>query len=138
MRTIRIAGKKGERGSYIVEFGLSFVLFFGLILGILDVSRGIYAYSFLAGAAKEGSRYAMIHGSSSGSPASISDVQGAVQKWLIGMVDPASATITPTWSPNNHPGSFVSVQVQYTYTPISSWLVGNWTLQSNSQAMVVQ
>jgi len=139
MRTIRIAGKKGQRGSYIVEFGLSFVLFFGLILGILDVSRGIYAYSFLAGAAKEGSRYAMIHSSSSGSKASSSDVQGVVQKWLIGMVDPASATVTTTWNPvSENPGSIVSVQVQYTYTPISSWLVGNWTLQSNSQAMVVQ
>jgi len=81
----------------------------------------------------------MIHGSSSGSPASISDVQGAVQKWLIGMVDPASATVTTTWNPvSENPGSIVSVQVQYTYTPISSWLVGNWTLQSNSQAMVVQ
>jgi Flp pilus assembly protein TadG len=139
MNTARIGGKKGEQGSYIVEFGLSFVLFFGMILGILDVSRGIYAYSFLAGAAKEGSRYAMIHGSSSGSKASSSDVQGIVQKWLIGMVNPASATVTTTWSPvSENPGSLVSVKVQYTYTPITSWLVGNWTLQSNSQAMVVQ
>jgi Flp pilus assembly protein TadG len=139
MRTTRIVGKKGERGSYAIEFGLSFVLFFGVIVGILDVARGIYAYSFLAGAAKEGTRYAMIHGSSSGSKASSSDVQGVVQKWLIGMVDPGSATVTTTWNPTNeNPGSLVTVKVQYTYSPITNWLVGNWTLQSNSQAMVVQ
>ena len=139
MSGTKIAGKKGERGSYIIEFGLSFALFFGIILGILDVSRGIYAYSFLAGAAKEGSRYAMIHGSSSGSKASSSDVQGVVQKYLIGMVDPGSATVTTTWNPTSeNPGSIVTVKVQYTYAPITSWLVGNWTLQSNSQVMVMQ
>jgi Flp pilus assembly protein TadG len=114
-------------------------MFFGMILGILDVSRGIYAYSFLAGAAKEGSRYAMIHGSSSGSKASSSDVETVVKRWLIGMVDPASATVTTTWNPvSENPGSLVTVQVQYTYTPITTWLVGNWTLKSNSQAMVMQ
>src|SRR5438046_8895097 len=120
MSTTRIGGKKGERGNYIIEFGLSFVLFIGVIVGILDVSRGIYAYSFLAGAAKEGSRYAMIHGSSSGSQASSTDVQGVVRKWLIGMVDPASAAVTTTWNPASaNPGSLVTVKVQYTYTPIT-------------------
>ena len=81
----------------------------------------------------------MIHGSSSGSKASSSDVQGVVQKWLIGMVGPTSATVTTTWSPTSeNPGSLVTVKVQYTYTPMTNWLVGNWTLQSNSQAMVIQ
>ena len=56
MSTTNLGSKKGERGSYAIEFGLSLVLFVGMLVGILDVSRGIYAYSFLAGAAKEGSR----------------------------------------------------------------------------------
>ena len=139
MSETKIVVKKSERGNYIVEFGLSFVLFFVILLGILDVSRGIYAFSFLTGAAKEGSRFAMTHGSSSGSKASSSDVQGVVQKWLIGMVDPGSATVTTTWSPvSENPGSLVTVKVQYTYAPITSFLVGNWTLQSTSQTMVIQ
>jgi Flp pilus assembly protein TadG len=134
-----VSKKKGERGNYAIEFGLCFVLFFSVLLGILDVTRGIYAYSFLAGAAKEGSRYAMVHGSSTGSKASSSDVQGVVQKWLIGMVDPTSATVTTSWNPpSGNPGSLVTVNVQYTYTPITSFLVGAWTLKSTSQTMVIQ
>ena len=139
MSGTKIGSKKGERGNYIIEFGLCFVLFFCILLGILDVARGIYAYNFLAGAAKEGSRYAMVHGSSSGSKASSTDVQNTVQKWLIGMVDPASATVTTTWNPvSENPGSLVTVNVQYTFTPITSFLVGNWTLRSTSQTMVIQ
>jgi Flp pilus assembly protein TadG len=135
----KIGSKKSERGSYIIEFGLSFVVFLTMVLGILDVSRGIYAYSFLAGAAKEGTRFAMVHGSSSGSKASSTDVQNAVQKWMIGLVNPASSTVTTTWNPvSENPGSLVTVNVQYTYTPISNFLVGNWTLRSTSQTMVLQ
>ncbi len=139
MSRTKIGSKKGERGNYMIEFGLSFVLFFSMILGIQDVSRGIYAYNFLAGAAKEGTRYAMVHGNSSGSKASSTDVQNAVQKWMIGLVNPGSSTVTTTWNPvSENPGSIVTVNVQYTFTPISNFLVGNWTLQSTSQTMVLQ
>jgi len=110
-----------------------------VLLGILDVGRGIYTYSFLAGAAKEGTRYAIVHGNSSGSKATAADVQSAAQKWLAGVVDPTSATVTTTWSPTNeNPGSLVTVHVQYTFTPITNFLVGAWTLQSNSKAMVIE
>jgi Flp pilus assembly protein TadG len=138
MSKTKIVVRQGERGNYMIEFGLSIVLFFGIVLGILDVSRGIYAYNFLAGAAKEGSRYAMIHGSSSGSKASSTDIQNVVQKWLIGMAD-SSATVTTTWSPaTENPGSQVTVKVQYTFTPMSNFLVGSWNLQSTSQTTVIQ
>jgi len=138
MSKTKIVAKPGERGNYMIEFGLSIVLFFGIVLGILDVSRGIYAYNFLAGAAKEGARYAMIHGSSSGAKASATDIQNVVQNWLIGMAD-SSATVTTTWSPaTENPGSQVTVKVQYTFTPMSNFLVGSWNLQSTSQTTVIQ
>ena len=131
--------RQGERGNTMIEFGLSFVLFFCIILGVLDVARGIYTYSFLEGAAKEGSRYAMVHGSSSGSQATSSSVQTVVQQWLTGVVNPTSATVTTTWTPaNENPGSLVNVKVQYTFTPITNFLVGNWALQSTSQTTVLQ
>lgn len=131
MRPIDIAVKKRQRGNYIIEFGISFMVFFVILLGILDVARGIYTYSFLAGAAKEMTRYAMVHGSSSGSKAAASDVKTVVQNWLIGVVTPTSATVTTTWSPTSeNPGSVVTVAVQYTYTPITNFLVGNWSLQT--------
>jgi Flp pilus assembly protein TadG len=139
MRHAEIGEKQSERGNTLIEFGLCFVLFFCAILGILDVARGIYTYSFLEGAAKEGGRYAMVHGSSSGSQATSSAVQGVVQGWLAGVVNPSNATVTTTWSPTNeNPGSVVTVKVQYTFTPITNFLVGNWTLQTTSQTTVLQ
>lgn len=139
MRPAKVGEKQSERGNTLIEFGLCFVLFFCVILGILDVARGIYTYSFLEGAAKEGSRYAMVHGSSSGSQATSSTIQGVVQGWLAGVVTPSNATVTTTWSPTNeNPGSVVTVKVQYTFTPITNFLVGNWTLQTTSQTTVLQ
>jgi hypothetical protein len=44
-----------------------------------------------------------------------------------------TATVTTTWTPDNKPGSLVQVQVQCNYAPISSLLVGNWTLKSSSK-----
>jgi Flp pilus assembly protein TadG len=134
----RPRSKKAEQGSYLIESGLCFVTFFVILLGILDVGRGIYSYNFISAAAKEGTRYAMVHGNSSGSIASASDVQNVVRGWLIGVLGADSATVTTTWTPDNKPGSLVQVQVQCAYTPISSLLVGNWTLKSSSKRMIVQ
>ena len=139
MSGTKIVSKQGERGNYIIEFGLAFVLFFCILLGILDVARGVYTYSFMEGAAKEGSRYAMVHGSSSGSQATSANVQSVVQQWMTGVVNPTAATVTTTWNPTTEgPGSVVSVKVQYTFTPITNFLVGNWALQTTSQTTVVQ
>jgi Flp pilus assembly protein TadG len=49
----RIRRSKGERGSYIIESGLCFVLFFIILLGVLDVGRGIYSYNFVSASSKE-------------------------------------------------------------------------------------
>src|SRR2546425_957091 len=134
----RPRSKKGERGNYIIESGICFVVFFIILLGILDVGRGIYSYNFMSAAAKEGTRYAMVHGNSSGSIASASDIQNVVRSWLIGVVGADSATVTTTWTPDNKPGGLVQVQVQCAFAPISSLLVGNWTLKSSSKRMIVQ
>jgi hypothetical protein len=37
-------------------------LFLILVLGIVDFARGIFTYSVLSNAAREGARYAMVHG----------------------------------------------------------------------------
>src|SRR5437762_8036228 len=135
---MRINMKNRERGNYLIESGLCFVVFFTILLGILDVGRGIYSYNFIASASKEGARYAMVHGNSSGQIATASDIQTQARSWLPGVVGGDSATVNTTWSPDNKPGSTVTVQVQCTYTPISSLLVGSWTIQSTSKRLIVQ
>lgn len=56
----------GERGSALVEFALICILFFTMILGIIDFSRALYAYSFVSNAAREATRFAVVNGSTCG------------------------------------------------------------------------
>ena len=50
--------KRGRRGSYFVEFALSFWPLFVLMLGIVDFSLPIYLRSAFTSATREGVRYA--------------------------------------------------------------------------------
>jgi Flp pilus assembly protein TadG len=50
----------------MVEFMLSTIFLVFLIVSVLEVAAFIYTYSVLANAAKEGVRYAVVHGTNSG------------------------------------------------------------------------
>jgi Flp pilus assembly protein TadG len=62
-----VAGLRGEEGSSAVEFTLTFMVFFTLVLGIMEVCMMCYTYAVLEDAAREGVRYAIVHGSDSSS-----------------------------------------------------------------------
>ena len=109
-----------------------------ILMGVVDFARLIYAYDTVSEAVRAGARYAMVHGNSSGQIATASDIQTQARLWLPGVVGGDSATVNTTWSPDNKPGSTVTVQVQCTYAPISSLLDGSWTIQSTSKRLIVQ
>lgn len=111
-----------ERGSALVEFAAVFTVLFMFLFAIMDLSRALYSYHFVADAAREGTRYAMVRGSTCKSwttacPAASSDVQTYLKNVPAG-INPKSVTVTTTWTPNNSPGSVVQVQVQYSFQPI--------------------
>ncbi|MGH2472356.1 MAG: TadE/TadG family type IV pilus assembly protein [Candidatus Limnocylindria bacterium] len=57
-----------ERGQSLVEFALLLPLMLLIITGLFDVARAVWQTNTLAYAAREGTRYAIVHGST-GSPA---------------------------------------------------------------------
>jgi hypothetical protein len=57
-----------ERGQSLVEFALLLPLMLLIITGLIDVARAVWEENTLAYAAREGTRYAIVHGSA-GSPA---------------------------------------------------------------------
>src|SRR5207244_12830879 len=59
---------KHETGQAQVEFALTIVFLMLLVVGFIELVMMIYAYNVLADAAKEGVRYAVVHGSSNGTP----------------------------------------------------------------------
>src|SRR3989475_11133089 len=63
-----VRARQGERGQALVEFALLLPLMLLIITGLFDVARAVWQENTLAYAPREGTRYAIVHGSA-GSPA---------------------------------------------------------------------
>ena len=130
--------KHSERGAAILEFGLAFLIFFSALYGIMEFGRVVASYNIISGAAREGARYAMVHGSASGSVATASDIQSVVRNWAIGL-DRSSVVVTTTWTPGNAPGNNVKVKASYVVTPFTGLILKDGlTVQSSSQMAISQ
>lgn len=58
-----MTAKRGQTGQSLVEFVLVIPLLLIFSLAIIDFGRGIFIYSVISNAAREGARYAIVHGS---------------------------------------------------------------------------
>jgi len=126
-----------RRGSVIVESAFCLLTFLIVIFAIMDFGRAVAAYNILSGAAREGTRYAVVHGKYSGAVATSSDVSNAVKKWALGL-NSQSLTTTTTWLPDNKPGSAVKVQVTYSFKPITPAMPQTaFTLKATSQMVIL-
>ena len=71
MSTLRhfFSDSEGQRGQSMVEFALVLPVVLLIITGVFDVARAVWQENTLAYAAREGTRYAIVHGSGYCSPA---------------------------------------------------------------------
>jgi Flp pilus assembly protein TadG len=130
--------RQTQRGSELVETALVTIPFFALILGIITAGYLVFTYGTVAFAAQQGARWASVRGASSGSPATAATVQTYVEGQAVGLSSNSLAVQT-TWSPNNQPGSTVTVQVTYTATPLASFNFPNsLSLSSSSSTTISQ
>ena len=123
--------KSVAAGTTIVEFAIVCIAFFLLILGLLDVGRGVWIYNSISAGAREGTRYAIVNGSFSPAPASATDVGDFVKKKL----RLTGLTVNTVWDPDNSRGSTVTVTVQYDYRPILA-VFPSFPLQASSQMAI--
>lgn len=131
-----------EAGQAIVEFALILPVFLLLVLGFIDSARAVFQYITLADAAREGTRYAIVHGGASSSPsgptANDSVVQTQVLQHTIGV---PNVTVASTWPDgNNSRGSRVSVVVTAPFVPLPSQFLLNGgltvTVRGGSQQVI--
>jgi Flp pilus assembly protein TadG len=127
----------GEQGSAMVEMAMSMILLLTILFGILELCLALYSYHFVSEAAREGTRYAIVRGSTSASdcpsnpvaacPAAASDIKSHVSQLgfpginitasdvtVAWSVYPAGGTCTPSATCNN-PGNMVKVTVAYPF-----------------------
>lgn len=108
-----------EDGSTLFEFALSATILFMVLFGIFAFCSALYSYEFVADAAHEATRYAMVRGSScsglTNCPATSAEIQTYVRGLGYPGIVPGNLTASTSWSGSNAPGNTVSVKVTYTY-----------------------
>ena len=128
---------RGEEGSAALEMAISTMLYMTMVLGIMDLTRMIYAYNFVSFAAREASRYASVRGTVN--PVTSANITSFVKSDAVAAINQNNITVTSTWSPNHTAGSTVNVNVSYTFTSLFSFVLGHSvTFQSSSQMVIAQ
>jgi Flp pilus assembly protein TadG len=156
-----------DAGAAVVEMGIASALLFSMFFGVFEISLASYTSHFVADAAREGARYAIVRGSLSctntpslsncgASPDTIANYVKHLNypgidpakltvnvSYLTGTGDQTSGSLLTTWACTgtctNLPGNMVNVQVSYAFG-ISIPFVPhkNITVSSTSQMVVQQ
>jgi len=113
-------------GSILIEFALSVWTLLLLTFLIFEFCMTVYTYSVLSDAAREGVRYAIVHGtdsaSCSGPSTGCADTTGSNVKTVVtgyagvSFHDLTNMTVTPSWPDSaSTPASRVKVTINYPY-----------------------
>ena len=117
---------RDDLGSMLIEFSLSVWTLFLVTFLIFEFCMTVYTYSVLGNAAREGIRYAIVHGSDSAScsgpgsgcgDSSGSNVTAVVKSYAaVTFHDMSAMVVTPSWPDGTStPTSRVVVSISYPY-----------------------
>ena len=98
----RKRGDAGRRGNAIIEFALVFVLFFIVLLTMMELGRGMWVYATIATATSRCADYCMVRGSLR--PGVAADITDIAQKYTKGL-NQSQLTVTTIFNPDSdNPG----------------------------------
>ena len=133
-----------EKGQALIEFALVLPVLLMLILGLFDLARAVEEENTLAFAAREGTRYAIVHGSNATVPiaactsCSNATITSQVTDKAIGVTNITVTLNDPDC--NNYRGSRVSVDATAPFVPLpSQWLFNgalSITLRGGSELVI--
>ena len=112
-----------RRGATVIEFSLVFILFITMVAGVFELGRAIWAYNTLMHAAKQGVRYAMVHGARNPIPSGGTTVENYTKSQAVGLA-PSSVNAVVNYYPDNKPGSKVKVSASHTLNFVVAPLLG--------------
>lgn len=143
-----------ETGAATLEFALTSTILFMTIFGIIGFSLAVFAHHQVSEAAREGTRYAMVHGATctnngSSCTATAAEIQSYVQGLALPGITASSLTVTTTYSsyptgssctPNancTNPGNLVTVTVTYPAQINVPFVPQSVLTMTGSSAMVI-
>jgi Flp pilus assembly protein TadG len=137
MRThIAKGARQGRRGASLIEFSLVFVLFILIIAGLVELGRGVWAFTTIAHATRQGVRFAQTRGSAN--PPTADQVRDAVRNAAVGL-DRSLVTVTTTWPGGVTRGELVTVRATYPFDLVTTGFVirqSSITLAASSRAII--
>ena len=98
----------------LAEFAVISLVLIVLVVGILDLSRAVYAYNTVKNAAREGARYALIH------PMDSSGITQAVKALAIGLDTNRLSVSRDLVECSGGRCSSVKVTVDYVFLPVTA------------------
>jgi|SRR5581483_5083430 Flp pilus assembly protein TadG len=130
MKNKSFARPQLDSGQSLVEFALTLPLLILVIMGVFDLGWGIYAKNTIADAAREGARAGIITTNTD------SVIRTRVRNAAQGLnLTNAQIVISP--SPTRTHGGTIQVTINYTYQPLTSFIVGGVSVPLSSRATMV-
>jgi Flp pilus assembly protein TadG len=137
-----------ESGQGLVETALSLVAAFTLAFLLFEGTLLIYTYAVLNNAAREGVRYAVVHGNdtsicsgpSAGCDSTAAAVVSVVQSYAkLSFHDMSGMKVTVSYpdATQSAPMSLVTVTVKYSYVPITQFFALSSNLSITSEGRIV-
>lgn len=124
-----------------MEFAIGLLVVLLLVFGAVDMGRAVFTYNSISHCAREGIRFAVVHGAESPAPVGPTDNDPVLDsllrsKYTVGL-DPNRLTINSTWADSkNTPGSTVTVTVRYNFQSAVLFALP-LSLQSRSSGTIV-
>jgi Flp pilus assembly protein TadG len=129
-----------ESGSSMVEFALvtAFILV-PLLFGVIEFGRLTWSKDTIVAAAREGARYAIVHGSNCELAGCTLADSAAVANTVIARTQLSPISVRTQWAQDKDVGDTVTVTVTYVYTPIVKvpFLTAAKTITGRSRQVVV-
>jgi Flp pilus assembly protein TadG len=136
---------RNESGATLVEFALTFSVLMTFVMTLMEICLAFYTYGMISECAREGTRYAISRGATcvNGSGASCTATAASINSYVTGLALPniggGTMVVSTTFIPDNQPGSYVKVDVKYTFPIKLPFVRGNsLALENYSQMIFLQ
>jgi hypothetical protein len=117
-----IRKQQRRSGTTVVECAMIYPVFFQIVIGLIVGALGIFRFQQVASLAREGARYASVHGfkysqATGNAAATPQEVYDKIIKPKATALDVNAVTYSVVWTPDNRQDSKVSVTVSYQWVP---------------------
>ncbi|MGB6191582.1 MAG: TadE family protein [Terracidiphilus sp.] len=144
--TLHLKRARKEDGQAIIEAAITLPIVAAFVFVMIELCLMFYSYCMISETAREGTRYAIVHGSTctTSTKASCAATASSISTYVskVGWPNLGGGTLTPTTTfpdGNENPGSRVQVSVSYSF-PVTLPFVpkGSVAMSSSSTMYFIQ